>query len=569
MKEFTVLHLCCGIGGAALGFQKARGEYKGAVGAFRTLAGIDVDPRACEDFRMLTNAPAVQIDLFTRQQYIAFHGCEPPDDWREATGEDIRMACGWERPDAVFVSAPCKGYSSLLSEKKHQTPKYQALNQLVLRCMELLVESFGDDMPAVIMIENVPRITSRGAGLLKQVKAYLKQYNFEFDGRTHDCGVIGGLGQHRRRYLLMARNREKMPNHIYNAPIRRVRSIGEVLSAMPLPGDDPTMGPMHRLPRLHRKTWVRLALIRAGGDHRDLKSLVASKEWFAHAYRIIPWSEPAGTVTSGHSPSCGGTCVADPRLNLGSDAKQNILRIGRWDSPSKTITGATRPAGGAISVADPRLTFSPRGSGTYGVQDWNKPGSTIIGLSRVGGSSAVSVADPRIPSQNIYRLVCNEIPAGMDEISIDEPSICQARNGTYGVMDWDEPSVTVVGSADVHAGCSAVADPRMPNDNESGVYIIIALDETWHRPLTALENAAIQSLPIRLPDGRPLVLSGKSDSAWRERIGNAVPPDAAQAMAETILDSLLAADVGDWTLGSTGVWVSNRPGLPERMIATN
>lgn len=78
MKKFKVIHLCCGIGGAAFGFKKARGEYKGTVGMFETLAGIDVDPLACQDFEMLTGAPAVQMDLFTREQYIAFHGCKPP-----------------------------------------------------------------------------------------------------------------------------------------------------------------------------------------------------------------------------------------------------------------------------------------------------------------------------------------------------------------------------------------------------------------------------------------------------------------------------------------------------------
>lgn len=82
MKEYTALHLFAGIGGAALGFQGARTEYKGMVGTFRTLAGIDCDPEACQDFENLTGAPAVQMDLFSREQYKSFHGQEPPDDWQ-------------------------------------------------------------------------------------------------------------------------------------------------------------------------------------------------------------------------------------------------------------------------------------------------------------------------------------------------------------------------------------------------------------------------------------------------------------------------------------------------------
>jgi site-specific DNA-cytosine methylase len=68
-QEFTALHLFSGIGGAALGFQQAISEYKGVVGRFRTLAGVDVDEKACKDFEALTGAPAAQIDLFSRDDF--------------------------------------------------------------------------------------------------------------------------------------------------------------------------------------------------------------------------------------------------------------------------------------------------------------------------------------------------------------------------------------------------------------------------------------------------------------------------------------------------------------------
>jgi len=150
-KEFTVVHLFAGIGGAALGFQQAREEYKGLVGRFRTLVGIDVDPEACADFEALTGAPAVEMDLFARSDYEAFHGSKPPDDWREATAEDILAATGGECPDVVFLSPPCKGFSGLLPNKKAVTPKYQALNNLVIRGLKLTLEAFSGDLPACIM----------------------------------------------------------------------------------------------------------------------------------------------------------------------------------------------------------------------------------------------------------------------------------------------------------------------------------------------------------------------------------------------------------------------------------
>ena len=55
--------------------------------------------------------------------------------------------------------------------------------------------------------------------------------------------------------------------------------------------------------------------------------------------------------------------------------------------------------------------------------------------------------------------------------------------------------------------------------------VIITLDETWHRPMTALELAALQGF------GPDLVLSSSRETAMREDIGNAVPPPSAHPRA--------------------------------------
>jgi site-specific DNA-cytosine methylase len=438
MKEYTVLHLFGGLGGFAIGFKKAIEEYRGMVGRFRNLAGIDCVREACEDFRNLTGAPAAEIDLFTREDYIAFHGKEPPTGWREMTPGDLLEVAG-EYPDVVALSPPCKGFSGLLPSAKAASEKYQALNNLVTRGLQLTVEAFADNLPAVIMIENVPRITSRGEFLLKQVKRLVGAHGYLFHEGFHDCGELGGLGQHRKRYLLIARLPEKMNSFIYRPPKRRVKSIGEVIGPMPMP-DDRTAGPMHRLPRLKWLTWMRLALIPAGGDWRDLEKL-APEEY--------------------------------------------------------------------------RLEYIPRGGGPFGVHEWRQPAGTVIGNASVKGSNAAAVADPRLGH---------------------EP-----REGVYKVQDWE-------------------SDPRIPdnNDRPDPPPVIIALDGTWHRPLTTLELAALQGFPLTMPDGRPLALAGKSDARHRERIGNAVPPPAARAIAEQILTALLVSEEEDgWVLGATGVWVKN------------
>jgi site-specific DNA-cytosine methylase len=138
---------------------------------------------------------------------------------------------------------------------------------------------------------------------------------------------------------------------------------------------------------------------------------------------------------------------------------------------------------------------------------------------------------------------------------------CQPRGNTkgpLGVQEWEKPGSTVFGSLDVHSGPGAVSDPRIPGNNErpDPPPVIVALDGTWHRPLTTLELLALQSFPLRFADGSTVALAGKSDSSWRERIGNAVPPDASRGIHEQILLALVQNHVGEtYTLGTTDVWV--------------
>ena len=99
----------------------------------------------------------------------------------------------------------------------------------------------------------------------------------------------------------------------------------------------------------------------------------------------------------------------------------------------------------------------------------------------------------------------------------------------------------------------SIADPRMPEPNEKLQCVIRSLDGTWHRPFTTLELAALQSL---VEPEEYLELDGLSDTAWRERIGNAVPPAAARAIAEVMGTTLLLAWSGEtFVLSATPIWV--------------
>lgn len=236
-------HFCCGLGGGAKGFNQAKPVVGNVQAHWECLGGIDVDPAGLRDFERLAGVPGTLLDLFTRDQYTRFHGQQPPAGWSEASAEDVRRAARNQRPDAVFISSPCKGASGLLSEATSKTPKYQALNELTLRCIWLMGEAWKDDPVPLIVFENVPRLATRGRHLLDQINSLLSHYGYAVAETTHDCGELGGLAQSRKRFLLVARHVEKVPPFLYEPEKKTLRAVGDILGRMPLPGDIEAGGP--------------------------------------------------------------------------------------------------------------------------------------------------------------------------------------------------------------------------------------------------------------------------------------------------------------------------------------
>lgn len=579
--EIRHFHLFAGLGGGARGFNLGASRVGQLQARFRCLGGIDVDPAAMADFQRLAGVPGTVLDMFDREQYLAFHGHEPGPDWREATPADIQRAAGGERPHIVFLSAPCKGFSGLLSESKSKTAKYQALNRLTLRGVWLMLEAWADDPPELVLFENVPRLATRGRALLDRITAMLRAYGYATAETTHDCGELGGLAQSRKRFLLVARHLEKVPPLLYEPERRPLRAVGDVLGRMLLPGDL-RAGPMHRVPSLQWKTWVRLAFVQAGADWRSLNRLAVEggnlrdylivPEMFRGGLGVRRWDEATGAVAGESLPLNGAHSVADPRFEQSArwhDGQAYGVR--RWDATSGAVTGQSAPGGGTHSVADPRLSDNPsRHTQMFRVVRWDRHSATVTGSQQVG-SGAACVADPRNHGADFakYAVADWERPAGTvisgsttgqgafavaDPRSGMEPGReAYLTGGHYGVVPWASPSGAVSAAACHDNGRWSVADPRMPAATDNLVAIIRAEDGTWHRPFTTLELAALQSL---VDPEEQLELDGLSDQAWRERIGNAVPSDAAQAIASEMGRTLLLAWSGEtFSLSMAPVWV--------------
>lgn len=577
-REYNTFGFCCGLGGGAKGFKKAASQVGNMVATWRCIGGIDNDPAAVRDFERLVGVPCTLMDLFTREQYTAFHGTEPPAGWQEATAEDVRRAAGYQHPHCVFISSPCKGASGLLSEAMSRTPKYQALNELTLRCVWLMCEAWKDDPVELIVFENVPRLATRGRHLLDQIGQILRHYGYAVNETTHDCGVIGGLAQSRKRFLLVARHTARVPAFLYEPPVKRLQGVGTVLGRMPLPGAA-AAGPMHRVPMLQWKTWVRLAFVEAGSDWRSLNKL-AVQDGYLRDFLIVPerrnghlgvhgWADAAGAIAGESLPTNGAFSVADPRFAQSAKWRDGqAYGVRTWAEPSGTIAGQQNPGQGYYTVADPRHSGPAKHNNEFRIVSWDAAAGAVTSAHGTGQC----VQDPRrdgpafgkyavTPWDQAADTVIAGSTTGQGAFAVADPRPGLRRQrgdnyltgGHYGVVGWEQSSGAVSAAAGHDNGRWSVADPRMPAANEKLVAIIRALDGTWHRPFTTLELAALQSL---IEPEEYLELDGLSDQAWRERIGNAVPPDAAQAIAEVMGTTLLLAETGEtFMLSATPVWV--------------
>lgn len=619
-----------GIGGSPRGFQKARPHIRGLQGRWRVIGGIDNDTGAVANASRILAARIANMDLFSAEQYEAFHGRKPPEGWREVTAADVRAAAGGETPDLILTSPPCKGYSGLLAEQKSKTNKYQALNELALRGVWLCLEAFADDPPSFFLLENVPRMMTRGRRFIDQLRGLLHAYGYATAETVHDCGVIGGLAQSRKRLLLVARHTAKVPVFLYQPPSKPLRAVGDVLGKLPVPGPESTDLPLHRLPRLQWKTWVRLAFVEAGSDWRSLNRLAIEDEYlkdyaivpaFRGAYGVQSWAETASTVcgrngpTNGtfavadprfddkgyncgqygvgrwgdetgavinvKSPGQGGFCVADPRVGKERPMFSHAYRVVRWDRSAPAVHG---PGGaGGMAVADPR--HGAAGAelfGKYPVTGWEESAGTLIGGSTTG-QGAYAVADPRPAAGPLFSKYAvsrwdgrtGTVIGGDDQgayaVADPRPNLDRSKGyvtgGHYGVVPWAGAAYAITGSGQHDNGHNNVADPRvcadsqtdrnacLPAPNENLQCLIVAEDGTWHRPFTTLECAALQSL-FDIDEYRDFQLTGGSDGQVREWIGNAIPSDAAEAMAEVFGHALLLAASGEtFVLSSAPMWV--------------
>lgn len=501
-NQHTALVLFAGSGGLSRGLHEE---------GFDAL-GLDVDPLCVEDHRKIAG-PCEWGDLMTMQPH------ELRDLWSKHYGADHAG------PTLLATSPPCKSFSGCLPTALSKTEKYVEMSSLAMRGLWLVLEAFPASLPKLILMENVPRMKTRGAEWLDQITRLLQGYGYAVNLETHDCGEYGALAQVRRRLLLVARHRPQLSDLTPwpKPPKQKHKAIREALEALPVPlyAQDGTWqgGALHRPVRCSALTWLRLALVPEREDWRSIPAEVTIYHMAPtqgatvddastvggvrpamgqHAHNgpwgVEGWDGPAHTVAGeGSHVTSHWATVADPRTGDKQGTHPGARGVQDWDRPAHTVIGGQNTERNYGNVEDDRLIIAPRlpdnedrHTGGYGVASEDAPSPTIT-AGRLN-AHPVSVADGRVTAENFAPQL---------------PYRAARQFSQYGVNDFDSPSRCVVARADAKLSWASGADPRLGCEPRAGVYGVATMEDTATTVTAAAghDNGAFTLADPRIHEG--------------------------------------------------------------------
>ena len=601
---YTVLHLFSGSGGLAKGFHDA---------GFESAGNIDMDPRACIDLRNLCGTKAIEADIgamgpadllahvpvcpdvaASSSPCVGFSGCLPEATSKTAKYQD-------------FNSLALHGVWLLLEAWKGATTGRKVPGMIVFENVPRIMtrgRKLLDHLVGLLHAEGYAvDMRTHDCGELGRGVAQ-KRRRFLLVAR-HMPTVQDFLRKPPQYKPLAIREvlwqleppRPGGPDHMHRLPSLSAKNWLR-LACICAGGD------WRDLPA---EVWLYHC------ESADLEAVTGIR-WNHCAGRhdgklgVLDWERPSKTII-GKARVCNTwNSVADPRVDWPADkhnGRPDCYGMADETGPSGTIRGVETIHSSKASVPDARVgsvdarLLRPQRSDAYGVQGADEPSGTIVGHHQ-HDNVAGSVADARVaveldhtprrgsmgvqasgePSDVVRgNHSVRQAPGAVDDARVAQrdlkpgkarraakpkkpakPSLPRLYNErgwpvvTHYLVQLDDGRLVLYGPA------IDFADPRPRAD-----IVIVALDGTLHRPFTDAELALLMGFPLgyvfcgpsscsKTKPGEPL------RTGRRKRIGNAVPPPTAYAIARECMATLVASANGGFRLASGDVWVSPETG---------
>ena len=292
-KVLTAIDLFCGAGGLTLGLKRA---------GFNVVAGIELNAEIAKTYK--ANHPTTKLLI---------------KDVREISGKEILELTGLKEIDLVAGCPPCQGFTTLTTKYHRKDPR----NDLVLEMARLIEEM----MPKIVMMENVPGLTSRGKPLLDEFVERLESLGYLVNKDILQMADYG-VPQSRRRLVLLAGNGFYIPlpkrTHCYKGDKKRGLkpwlTLADVIKNMEKPvtlSEAKERGTPHKfnwhvVRNLKEISIERLKTLKAGGNRSSLptelrpKCHIKSNKGFQNVYGRLSWEQIPPTITSGCTTPCMG-----------------------------------------------------------------------------------------------------------------------------------------------------------------------------------------------------------------------------------------------------------------------
>jgi len=293
----TAVDLFAGGGGLTVGLKRA---------GFRVVAAVENEKHSAQTFR--SNHP--EVHMIER-------------DIREVTATELKIQSPNGKIDLLAGCPPCQGFTSLTAKYKRSD-----LRNALIREMGRLVRELN---PRVVMMENVPRILSRGDALYSEFLGELQSLGYTVGDESAQVLQVAdyGVPQNRRRFVLLAGKGFEIPipepTHSYKReegkkPWRTLRdAIGKLSANEPstLSESKDKGGPRamnwHVIRDISDENQERLRAAVPGKSRQELPVDLRpdchedeTYEGFQNVYGRMTWDQTPVTMTSGcTTPSKG------------------------------------------------------------------------------------------------------------------------------------------------------------------------------------------------------------------------------------------------------------------------